>query len=70
MSGETRNPAVVMPRAVILTITITSVLSILAAAALCSMVPFDQMGDNFGFADALHRTGMDWAAHVVEVRRL
>lgn len=66
MSAESRNPAQLMPRAVVLTILITSVLSVLAAVALAGMVPYTSMGEGFGFAAALQMNQVGWAATVVE----
>eukprot|EP00240_Pyramimonas_obovata_P000753 CAMPEP_0118930936 /NCGR_PEP_ID=MMETSP1169-20130426/7453_1 /TAXON_ID=36882 /ORGANISM="Pyramimonas obovata, Strain CCMP722" /LENGTH=551 /DNA_ID=CAMNT_0006873369 /DNA_START=429 /DNA_END=2080 /DNA_ORIENTATION=- len=70
LSAQSRNPTRVMPVAVVLTVLITAVLSILAAAALTGMVPYYKMGSDFGFAVALKMNGATWSAAIVEAGEL
>lgn len=68
IAGEALHPARDMPRAVLLTLCILTVLYVLAALALCGMQPYEDMSDTSAFPVAFRYNGVEWAAQVAAVR--
>jgi amino acid transporter len=63
LASEAKNPKD-MPRAVLWTLAIVTVLYILASIALVGMVPYDEISDTSGFPAAFSSLGVTWAAQV------
>ena len=64
LAGEALHPARDMPRAVLLTLSILTLLYVLAALALCGMMPYDEMSDTSAFPAAFRYNGVEWAAQI------
>jgi len=64
IAGEALHPARDMPRAVLWTLSVLTLLYVLAALALCGMMPFDEMSDTSAFPAAFRYNGVEWAAQV------
>ena len=64
IAGESINPQRDMPRAVLWTLLIVTVLYILASIALTGMLPYDQISEASGFPSAFHSRGAEWAANI------
>ena len=67
IAGEALHPHRDMPRAVLLTLLIVTVLYIFASLALSGMLPYDQISDTSGFPDAFKQRGIPWAANLCAV---
>ena len=67
MAGEAINPKVNLPRAVMGTILIVTVLYVLAAIALVGMVPYNDISVTSGFPDGFHFRGIEWASQISAV---
>lgn len=64
IAGEALHPQRDMPRAVLWTLLIVTVLYILASIALTGMLPYDQISETSGFPAAFHDRGVSWAANI------
>jgi len=64
MSGEAKNPSKNMPRAVLGTIVIVTILYIFAAIALVGMVPYNEISVASGFPDGFETRGLQWASEI------
>ena len=64
LAGEAVDPRRDMPRAVLLTILIVTVLYVLAALALTGMVPYTEISAASGFPEAFRYRGYGWAAQI------
>ena len=77
---ETRNPKRDLPRAIIGSLVIVTVLYVLVTVVLTAMVPYDQLGplqpdgshdgDAATLASAFTAVGVDWAAKVIAIGAL
>ena len=67
MSGEAINPARNMPRAVLGTVGIVTILYMIAAMGLVGMVPYRDVSVTSGFPDGFNDRGVVWAAHICAV---
>ena len=65
--GEAINPKRNLPRAVMGTILIVTVLYVLAAIALVGMVPYEEVSVMSGFPDGFRWRGLEWAAQISAV---
>jgi amino acid transporter len=63
LASEAKNPAD-MPRAVLWTLAIVTVLYVLASIALVGMVPYQDISDTSGFPAAFATRGIAWAAQL------
>ncbi len=70
IAGEAINPQYTMPRAILYTLLIVTVLYCLAALALTGMQPYNEISEISGFPIALHSCGAHWAAQIGAVSRL
>lgn len=68
IAGEALHPERDMPRAVLSTLTILTLLYVLAALALCGMQPYDEMSDTSAFPAAFRYNNVEWAAQISAVR--
>lgn len=64
IAGEALNPQRDMPRAVLWTLLIVTVLYILASISLTGMLPYDEISETSGFPAAFHDRGVSWAANI------
>ena len=64
LAAEAKHPSTDMPKAILYTIGIVTVLFGLASLALVGMVPTEQISETSGFPAAFAARGVDWAAHV------
>ena len=64
IAGEAMHPQRDMPRAVLWTLFIVTVLYISASMALTGMVTYDQISGTSGFPAAFHDRGASWAANI------
>ena len=67
MGSEAINPRKNLPRAVMGTILLVTVLYVLAAFALVGMVPYDEISVTSGFPDGFRYRGKEWAAQISAV---
>ena len=67
IAGESINPQRDMPRAVLWTLFIVTVLYIFASFALTGMLPYDQISEASGFPAAFHDRDISWAANICAV---
>ncbi len=67
MGSEAINPKRNLPRAVMGTILLVTVLYVLAAFALVGMVPYDEISVTSGFPDGFRYRGKEWAAQISAV---
>jgi len=65
IASEAIHPARDMPRAVLWTLAIVTILYVLAAIALVGMQPWSEMSDTSAFPDSFHYNGIEWAAQLV-----
>jgi len=70
MGGEAKNPSKNIPLAVMGTISVVTVLYVLAALALVGMQPFADISPSSGFAEAFRYNKLGWAANVVTAGEL
>jgi APA family basic amino acid/polyamine antiporter len=63
LAAEAKNPKD-MPRAVLWTLAIVTVLYVTASLALSGMLPYDQISDTSGFPAAFQSRGVLWAAQL------
>ena len=70
MGGEAKNPSKSIPLAVMGTISVVTVLYILASLALVGMQPFADISPSSGFAEAFLFNNLGWAANVVTAGEL
>lgn len=68
IAGEALHPARDMPRAVLWTLSILTLLYVLAALALCGMQPYEEMSDTSAFPAAFRYNNVEWAAQIAAVR--
>jgi APA family basic amino acid/polyamine antiporter len=68
IAGESINPQRDMPRAVLWTLLIVTILYIFASFALTGMLPFDEISETSGFPAAFHDRDVPWAANISAVR--
>ena len=68
VAGEAKNPKRDVPRAVLGTLGIVSILYISAALALVGMVPYTNISPTSGFPDAFGYRNVGWAAALTAVR--
>lgn len=64
LAGEAIDPQRTMPRAVIWTIGIVTLLYMLAAIVLTGMQPYTEISGESGFPDAFRANGVEWAAQI------
>jgi APA family basic amino acid/polyamine antiporter len=67
VSGEVKNPSENVPRAIILTLLIVTVLYISASLGLVGMVPYEQISETSGFPNGFRYAGYGWAAEMTAV---
>ena len=67
LSGESKRPTTDVPRAVVLTLVIDSLLYMLAALALTAMVPYKDISEVRGFPRAFEANGWKWAEKITAV---
>ena len=67
IAGEALHPERDMPRAVLSTLAILTLLYVLAALALCAMQPYQEMSDTSAFPSAFRYNGVEWAAQIAAV---
>lgn len=65
MGGEAKNPSKNIPLAVMGTISVVTVLYVLAALALVGMQPFAEISPSSGFAEAFRSNNLVWASNIV-----
>ncbi|KAG7340627.1 amino acid permease [Nitzschia inconspicua] len=63
LANEARNPAD-MPKAVLWTLAIVTVIYVLASIALCGMQDYEYISDTSGFPAAFADRGVEWAAQL------
>jgi len=63
-AGEAIDPKVTMPKAVLSTLVIVTILHTLAALALVGMQPYGLISETSGFPSAFEYNGVEWAAQV------
>lgn len=64
MAGEAINPKENLPKAVMGTIGIVTMMYVLAAIGLVGMLPFEQISAESGFPHAFHTRGVEWASQI------
>ncbi len=64
VAGEAINPAVNLPKAILYTLFIVTLLYMIAAIGLTGMVPSDQISDTSAFPDGFRYRGITWAAEI------
>jgi len=64
LAGEAKNPKKNMPHAILLTLTICTLLYVVAAFALTGMQPYQKMIGEQGFPGAFRYNGVSWAAQI------
>ena len=67
MTGEAKNPSVNIPRAVLGTIGIVTLLYMLAAITLTGMVPYEDISVTSGFPEGFRTRGLQWASDIIAV---
>lgn len=67
LASEAKHPTRDMPRAVLWTLGIVTVLYVFAALALTGMVPYDQISETSGFPSAFSSRGIEWAAQIAAI---
>lgn len=67
ISGEAKHPERDVPRAVLWTLSIVSLLYVLASLALTGMQPSEQMSDTSAFPEAFRYNNVEWAAQLSAV---
>jgi len=67
IAGEAINPRKNLPRAVILTLILVTVLYMCAALALTGMQPYQEISTTSGFPDAFRWNHVEWAAQLAAV---
>lgn len=70
LGGEARNPAKNIPLAVMGTISVVTVLYVLASLALVGMQPYHDINPSSGFPEAFRACDVAWAGHVVAAGEL
>lgn len=63
LAKEAKNPNDV-PKAILYTLAIVTVVYVFASIALCGMVPYDEISDTSGFPQAFYSRDILWASHV------
>lgn len=64
MAEEAVDPTTNLPRAVVATLAITTVLYVLASIALTGMVPYGDINETSPFPNGFHYRGQEWAAQI------
>jgi len=64
VAGEAKNPQRNLPRAVLLTLVLVTLLYIIAALALVGMVPYNHISRESGFPDGFAYHHIAWASHL------
>jgi basic amino acid/polyamine antiporter, APA family len=64
IAGEAKNPRHDLPRAVLWTLILVTILYVLASIALVGMLPSNEISDTSGFPDAFHSRGINWLAQL------
>ena len=64
LAAEANNPSRDMPRAVIWTLGIVTILYVAASFALAGMVPLAELSDTSAFPAAFHSRGVEWASQL------
>lgn len=64
IAGEAKDPARNMPRAIILSLIMVTVLYIATSLALVGMVPYEDVSTDNGFPDGFRYRGCNWAAEI------
>lgn len=64
IAGEALHPQRDMPRAVLWTLLIVTVLYILASISLTGMLPYNEISETSGFPAAFESRGVTWAANI------
>jgi len=67
LSGEVKNPVKDVPRAVMYTLMIDTVIYILAALALTALLPYEQISTVSGFPEAFGANGWIWAERLTAI---
>ena len=70
MAGEAINPSRNLPRAVIASLVTVTILYMVAAVALCGMVPFENISETSPFPDGFRYRGVEWASHLSAIGEL
>eukprot|EP00557_Chaetoceros_sp_GSL56_P009906 CAMPEP_0176482260 /NCGR_PEP_ID=MMETSP0200_2-20121128/3279_1 /TAXON_ID=947934 /ORGANISM="Chaetoceros sp., Strain GSL56" /LENGTH=429 /DNA_ID=CAMNT_0017878561 /DNA_START=362 /DNA_END=1648 /DNA_ORIENTATION=- len=70
MAGEAVNPKKDLPRAVMGTLLLVTVLYVLAAIALVGMVPYEYVSVTSGFPDGFRWRGVEWASEITALGEL
>jgi APA family basic amino acid/polyamine antiporter len=64
VASEAINPQTNVPKAVLITLAVVTVLYILAALSLTGMVPYIEISPSSGFPEAFHYRGFQWIAQI------
>ncbi len=67
LAAESKNPSTDMPKAVLYTIGIVTVLYGLASLSLVGMLPMEQISETSGFPSAFATRGVEWAGQVAAI---
>jgi hypothetical protein len=71
VAGEALHPSRDLPRAVLGTVLIVTIVSVLAAFALSNMgIPYTDISPASGFPQAFSTRGVEWAAHLTSIGEL
>jgi amino acid transporter len=71
VAGEALHPSRDLPRAVLGTVLIVTIVSVLAAFALSNMgIPYTDISSASGFPQAFSTRGVEWAAHLTSIGEL
>lgn len=64
VAGEAKNPTINLPRSIMITLVIVTVLYITAAVALTGMQHYSEISGESGFPEAFKARGIEWAAQL------
>ena len=64
VAGEAKNPSMNLPRSIMITLVVVTVLYIAAAVALTGMIDYTQISPESGFPEAFAARGVMWAAQL------
>jgi amino acid transporter len=71
VAGEALHPSRDLPRAVLGTVLIVTIVSVMAAFALSNMgIPYTDISSASGFPQAFSTRGVEWAAHLTSIGEL